>query len=86
MNKSYRSWPHSDTVTRHAVRIEDSFTDPALRVERRYTFLKEIAVDSVYSGVLNLGTVAFDTMSIFYDHAKSCWVCELFAEEYVQKG
>ncbi len=85
MEKSYRSWSHSDTVVRHAARIEDSFNDPDLRAERRFKFLKELAVDSLYTGLLNLGTVQFDTMSIFYDYAQSRWVCELFAEEMVQK-
>jgi hypothetical protein len=69
-----------DIKTRYLKIITDEpSTTEHTKVERKFKFLTEI-VDSMYSGVLNCGPMAFDKLAM--EHNGTAWVIKLEAEVF----
>lgn len=83
MNRSVKSHPMHDNVTRWMVKIEDDPVDFSQIRFRQFALLKELAVDGPYSGILACGPVQFDKMQMYFNHATSQWIVELTGDQHV---
>lgn len=79
MTRTTKTIPVGGDV-RHVVTLRDQVqTDPAAMAHRRYAFLLELATDGPYSGLLNCGPAAFETLKMYHDG--TAWVAVLEATE-----
>lgn len=78
MTKTYKKVEAPDG-TRHMVRLEDVRCEPEQMRARQLEFLKTVAADGAYSGLLVCGVELFHRLAMsFQDHT---WVIEM---EYLE--
>lgn len=65
-------WRFFRTIT------DDPSTNEQLKLKRKYEFLREIAVDGAFNGLLNIGNKGFDKLSM--EHNGEAWIIKMEAE------
>lgn len=64
-------WKHFRTV------IDDTYYEEHLKLKRKFEFLREVAYDGMFNGLLMVGPKGFDKFSM--EHNGEAWVIKMEA-------